>query len=260
MNGELDLSFSINVNNPAVTVGNKDLKKQPTGLEKILVFENNNNLSPQLVVPIIAPNVPATSTSLLLTDLISIASYTIGLQYNIGEIDIIEHIGNKRLRLIHEQLKAKLNIGLMKVEKHIKEKLSQIYSKTATGEQKEKNERKATVKNIVNTKEFQKAIHAFFNTYSLTQFVDQQNPLSELSAKRKISAMGDGGISRDDPNLEVRDIHYSQFGRICPIESPEGMSIGLIMSLAGYTKIDDNGFLLSPYFKVNNGVITKDVE
>jgi DNA-directed RNA polymerase subunit beta len=111
-----------------------------------------------------------------------------------------------------------------------------------------------------STNPFKAAIKNFFNTHQLTQFIDQQNPLAELTSKRKISTMGEGGISREDPNVELRDIHHSQYGRICPIESPEGQNVGLIHYLTAFAKVDANGFIVSPYRIVEDGVITGKIE
>ncbi|MCQ2748256.1 MAG: hypothetical protein MJ223_03390 [Mycoplasmoidaceae bacterium] len=149
---------------------------------------------------------------------------------------------------------------MARVEKHIKDKLSSLSSPTMNAEEKSRKSKGVTIKSIVNTKPFQQVVKAFFNTYQLTAFIDQTNPLSELTNKRRVSAMGDGGIRKDDPNLNVRDVHYSHYGRICPIETPEGQNIGLIMALASFAKVDDNGFLISPYFVVENGVITDEVK
>ena len=205
--------------------------------------------------------VPPTSDqeTLNISDIIAMISYTINLPWNIGNYDDIDHLGNKRLRLIHEQFKSKLVAGMARVEKHIKDKLSSLSSPTMNAEEKARKSTAATIKSIVNTKPFQQVVKAFFNTYQLTAFIDQTNPLSELTNKRRISAMGDGGIRKDDPNLNVRDVHYSHYGRICPIETPEGQNIGLIMALASFAKVDENGFLISPYFVVENGVITDKI-
>ncbi|GHU34118.1 hypothetical protein FACS1894166_11070 [Bacilli bacterium] len=234
------------------------LKDQPTTLESILVYTDNEKQ--EFTTSIIGPHENNKSHALTLVDFISTISYTVGLPHGIGQIDDIDHLGNKRIRLIVEQLKNKLQAGMARVEKHIKDKLSSISIPTANDEQKAKIAARTTVKSIVNTNAFKLAVKNFFNSYQLTQFIDQQNPLSELTNKRRISAMGDGGISREDPNLDIRDVHYSHYGRICPIETPEGMNIGLIMSLAAFTKVNPDGFLETPYYIVKNGVITKEVE
>ena len=147
------------------------------------------------MTPIIGESANATkSLSLTLVDFVWAMSYTINLSYGIGQYDDVDHLGNKRLRLIGEQLKSKLQIGMARVEKHVKDKLASISIATANAEQKAKTDSKTSVKTVVNTKSFQLVIKNFFNSYQLTQFIDQQNPLSELSNKRRISAMGDGGI------------------------------------------------------------------
>lgn len=233
--------------------------KNSNSIESVLVYTNNDEQD--LTTPILGETLTATpSLSLTLVDFICCISYTINLPHDIGIYDDIDHLGNKRMRLVGEQLKSKLQIGMARVEKHIKDKLASISIATANEETKAKVASRTTIKTLVNTKALQLVVRNFFNTNQLTQFVDQQNPLSELSNKRRISAMGDGGISREDPNLDIRDIHYSQYGRICPIETPEGMNIGLIMSLASFTKIDPNGFLITPYHPVKNGKISEEVE
>lgn len=253
-NGEIKISDEIQIISPT-----KSELKNKNIVESVLVYTNNDELD--LTTPIIGENFESSpSTSLTLVDFICALSYTINLPHDIGTYDDIDHLGNKRLRLIDEQLKSKLQIGMARVEKYIKDRLASVSIATANDETKAKVAARTTVKTLVNTKAFQLIIRNFFNTNQLTQFVDQQNPLSELSNKRRLSAMGDGGISREDPNLDIRDIHYSQYGRICPIETPEGMNIGLIMSLASFARIDENGFLISPYHPVVNGKISKDIE
>jgi DNA-directed RNA polymerase subunit beta len=235
------------------------LKKQLHTLQVVDVYTSNDTL--EFSTPIIGPADDANTKALTIGDFISSISYAINLPNDIGTYDDIDHLGNKRLRLIHEQLRNKLVAGMARVEKHIKEKLSSISIPTANEEQKAKIAARTTVKSVVNTKPFQLVIKNFFNSYQLTQFIDQQNPLSELTNKRRISAMGDGGISREDPNLDIRDIHYSHYGKICPIETPEGMNIGLILSLASFAKVDEHGFLITPYKKVVDGVVQdKNIE
>jgi DNA-directed RNA polymerase subunit beta len=225
------------------------------------IFEiyTDNDLC-DVTTSIVGPYELTDSNALTIVDFVSIISYTAGLPHNIGQYDDIDHLGNKRLRLIHEQLKNKLAIGMARVEKHVKEKLASISIATANEEQQAKTDVKTTIKSLLNTKPFQLMIKNFFNSYQLTQFTDQQNPLSELANKRRISAMGDGGISREDPNLDIRDVHYSHYSRICPIETPEGINIGLIMSLAAFTKVDENGFLVAPYRRVIKGVVQNKIE
>ncbi|MCV3728434.1 DNA-directed RNA polymerase subunit beta [Ureaplasma miroungigenitalium] len=211
--------------------------------------------------------------TLTISDLVAVGSYIYNLNYDIGDFDEVDHLGNKRLKLIHELLRARVATSMSRIEKFINEKLAisdgsntniANYTDNANLDEDEKNEleeekkRAVTVKSIVNTKQFQTLIKDFFNSHQLIQFIDQQNPLAELTNKRRISAMGPGGISREDPNLDIRDVHHSHYSRICPIETPEGMNIGLIMSLASLAKVDENGFIVAPYFKVNNGVVTQE--
>jgi DNA-directed RNA polymerase subunit beta len=251
-NNKLDLNHKFSFTTNKFTKGHNNT------LEQIDIYENNFNQNS--IVKICAPGKKSDEPILNISDILTIISYTLGLKFEILKYDNIEHIGNKRLRLIHEQLCYKLASGLSAVVKVARDKLMSLVAKTADAKNKAKLREKATLKSIIVPRKFLSSVQSFFNTYSLTQFLDQVNPLSELSAKRKITAMGEGGIDQDDPDLTIRDIHYSQFGRICPIESPEGLSVGLIMSLAAYTKIDDNGFLISPYYKIINGVITNEVE
>jgi len=225
--------------------------------EKVKIYINNDNLDDNDVTNIIGVSTDNKVTQLTLPDFISIISYSINLTQNIGDFDDIDHLGNKRLKLIHELLRNKITVAMLRIEKFIKEKLAVI-----DGEVNDKIEQKkpATVRQILNSKPFQLIIKEFFNSHPLIQFIDQQNPLAELTNKRRISAMGPNGISREDPNLDIRDVHYSHYGRICPIETPEGMNIGLVMSLASFTKIDERGFILTPYRKVENGFMTNDIK
>ena len=230
--------------------------------ELVKVYRNNDDLNDEEVENIIGVCTDDKFNQLSLPDIISIISYTCNLACDIGEFDDIDHLGNKRLKLIHELLKNKVNAAMIKIEKFIREKLTIVDgANTNAIEEGEEAEpiKKPTVKQMINPKPFQLVIKDFFNSHQLTQFIDQQNPLAELTNKRRISAMGPGGISREDPNLDIRDVHYSHYGRICPIETPEGMNIGLVMSLASFAKIDEHGFLLTPYRKVEKGVITNEI-
>ena len=233
--------------------------------EKAVVYADNEN--PDLLTSIVGVTPEITSTSLTIVDLISAVSYAYDLADDIGTFDDIDHLGNKRLKLIHELLKNRLNIAMVRIEKSIREKLAIADGGTNTAnfvvdpsQQEAEKKKTTTIKSIVNTKPFQIILKDFFNSYQLIQFIDQQNPLSELTNKRRISAMGPGGISREDPNLDIRDVHYSHYGRICPIETPEGMNIGLIMSLASYSKVDNHGFITTPYKVVKDGKITDEVK
>ncbi|MFH0767576.1 MAG: DNA-directed RNA polymerase subunit beta [Bacillota bacterium] len=174
-----------------------------------------------------------------LSDVVASMSYYLNLYDGLGSIDDIDHLGNRRLRLIGELLKNQFRIGLARAEKNIKDKMS-----TTTFAD-------ATPSNIINMTPLAGAIKTFFGSSQLSQFMDQINPLAELTQKRRVSALGTGGLARDRAGVEVRDVHNSHYGRICPIETPEGPSIGLISSLATYGKVDQYGFIQTPYLVVD---------
>ncbi|AGJ91069.1 DNA-directed RNA polymerase subunit beta [Mycoplasma putrefaciens] len=179
-------------------------------------------------------------------DIISTISYLLNLKYNIGEIDDIDNLGNRRVRTVGELLQNQFRMGLNRIDKNVKEKLatSDLYRvKTST---------------VINAKPLTAIIGEFFNLSQLSQFMDQINPLSELTNKRRLTALGPGGLSRDRAGLEVRDVHPSHYGRICPIETPEGPNIGLINNLSTYARVDEYGFITTPYRRVINGVIQNE--
>ncbi|MDE6429217.1 MAG: DNA-directed RNA polymerase subunit beta [Malacoplasma sp.] len=252
--GELGIIHEVNLDNRI-----SKLADGPVRYEKINVYQDND--SQEEFIPIIGTDTSIDKPTLCISDILSIISYVINLNYDIGFYDDIDHLGNKRLKLIDELLKTRAQAGLVRIEKFINDKLAIADGANKSQEAVEEAAKKAlTVKSIINTKPFQISFKEFFNSHQLTQFLDQQNPLAELTNKRRISAMGPGGISREDPNLDIRDVHYSHYGKICPIETPEGMNIGLIMSLATYASTDSNGFLKTPYRVVKNGVITDEIK
>ncbi len=173
-----------------------------------------------------------------MSDIIASASYYLNLYQNVGTLDDIDHLGNRRLRLIGELLKNQFRIGFAKLEKNIIDRMS-----TVEGHE-------ATPQNLINIKPLTSSLKEFFGSSQLSQFMDQINPLAEITQKRRISALGTGGIARDRAGVEVRDVHNSHYGRMCPIETPEGPSIGLITSLATYAKVNEYGFIETPYFVV----------
>lgn len=224
--------------------------------EKIKIYQDNE--TQKEVISIIGTDPNFQNTTLHLSDIFALISYVINLPYYVGFYDDIDHLGNKRLKLIDELLKSKIALGLNKIEKFINDKLT-IADAVSENHDYEHINKNFTAKSIINTKPIQLIFKEFFNSHQLTQFLDQQNPLAELTNKRRISAMGPGGISREDPNLNIRDVHYSYYGKICPIETPEGLNIGLIMTLAAYATTDENGFLITPYWVVKNGKITDEI-
>lgn len=190
-------------------------------------------------VKVVGNNQKETKEYITVSDMIAGISYFINLHEGLGEVDDIDHLGNRRVRLIGELMQNQFRVGLARTEKSIKDKMSTtLFSEI-------------TISSIINMRPLAGAINAFFGSSQLSQFMDQTNPLAELTQKRRISALGTGGLSRDRAGIEVRDVHNSHYGRICPIETPEGQSIGLISSLASYSQIDEYGFIQTPYLKVD---------
>ncbi len=172
-------------------------------------------------------------------DIIATISYILNLDHNVGRIDDIDHLGNRRLRSVGELLQNQFRIGLARMERVVRERMT-IQDIDA-----------ATPQALINIRPVAAAIKEFFGSSQLSQFMDQTNPLAELTHKRRLSALGPGGLSRDRASFEVRDVHYSHYGRMCPIETPEGPNIGLIGSLSTFARINDYGFIEAPYRKVN---------
>src|SRR5256712_6774937 len=175
--------------------------------------------------------------------------YLLKLRKNIGAVDDIDHLGNRRVRAVGELMENQFRIGLVRMERAIKEKMS-VYQEMST----------AMPHDLVNAKPVMAAIPEFFGSSQLSQFMDQTNPLSEITHKRRLSALGPGGLSRERAGFEVRDVHPTHYGRICPIETPEGPNIGLISSLSCFARINEFGFIESPYRKVKEGRVLDFVE
>jgi DNA-directed RNA polymerase subunit beta len=182
-------------------------------------------------------------------DFIAAIKYLLKLRKNIGMVDDIDHLGNRRVRAVGELLENQFRIGLVRMERAIKEKMS-VYQEMST----------AMPHDLVNAKPVTAAIREFFGSSQLSQFMDQTNPLSEITHKRRLSALGPGGLSRERAGFEVRDVHPTHYGRICPIETPEGPNIGLISSLSCFARINEFGFIESPYRKVRNGRVVDYVQ
>ena len=183
-------------------------------------------------------------------DILASVSYMIGLFHGVGEKDDIDHLGNRRLRCVGELLQNQLRIGFARMDKIVKERMTVHDSESITPEA------------LINIRPVVTAIREFFGSSPLSQFMDQNNPLAELTHKRRLSALGPGGISRDRASFEVRDVHYTHYGRMCPIETPEGPNIGLISYLSTYASINDYGFIEAPYRRVDKekGIVTREVE
>lgn len=186
---------------------------------------------------------PASTTGLTVSDVIAISQYLVQLHLNIGDVDDIDNLRNRRVRSIGELMQIQFNIGLNRIERSIRERLTLSDPTTF----------KANT--LINPKPVIAAIKEFFGSSQLSQFMDQTNPIASLTHKRRITSLGPGGLNRDRLSLAVRDIHPSHYGRICPIETPEGQNAGLIASLSCYARINEYGFLESPFFKVKNGVV-----
>jgi len=187
---------------------------------------------------------------IMVEDILSSINYQINLHYGVGTTDDIDHLGNRRLRSVGELLQNQFRIGLSRMERVVRERMT-IQDLDAV-----------TPQTLINIRPVSAAIKEFFGSSQLSQFMDQTNPLAELTHKRRLSALGPGGLSRDRAGFEVRDVHYSHYGRMCPIESPEGPNIGLISSLAAFAKINEYGFIESPYRKMDKekNVVTDEIE
>ena len=181
-------------------------------------------------------------------DILAILKELVSLKDGHGEIDDIDHLGNRRVRSVGELLENQYRVGLSRMERAIKERMSSA------------NEIENLMpQDLINAKPAAASIREFFGSSQLSQFMDQTNPLSEITHKRRVSALGPGGLTRERAGFEVRDVHPTHYGRICPIETPEGPNIGLINSLATYSRINNLGFIETPYRKVENGKVTTEV-
>ncbi|MCL2858670.1 MAG: DNA-directed RNA polymerase subunit beta [Streptococcaceae bacterium] len=221
---------------------------EPFTIQTVKVYSPND---PERVVTLISNGAPAEDIRTLTpADVISNISYWLGLFEGIGKVDDIDHLGNRRIRSVGELLQNQVRIGLSRMERVIRERMSSSENENMTPQ------------GLINIRPVTAAIKEFFGSSQLSQFMDQHNPLSELSHKRRLSALGPGGISRDRASYEVRDVHYTHYGRMCPIETPEGPNIGLINNLSSYAKINEYGFIMSPYRRVDRakGKVTDEIE
>ena len=184
---------------------------------------------------------------LTIPDIYASLSYYINLHSNIGHDDEIDNLGNRRVRQVGELIQNQFRTGMSRMERVIRERMTTQEIDTVTP------------KTLINIRPVTAALKEFFGSSQLSKFMDQINPIAELTDKRRLSSLGPGGLSRDRAGMDVRDVNASHYGRICPIESPEGQNIGLITSLAGYAKINDYGFIMTPYHKVKDGVVTDEV-
>nr|WP_276520527.1 DNA-directed RNA polymerase subunit beta [Apilactobacillus ozensis] len=206
----------------------------------VQIIKVQSEKDPEHVVPVIGnDNIPLDYKHITPADIISSINYFFNLQEGIGEPDDIDHLGNRRIRSVGELLQNQFRIGLARMERVVRERMSIQDTSTVTPQQ------------LINIRPVVASIKEFFGSSQLSQFMDQTNPLGELTHKRRLSALGPGGLTRDRAGYEVRDVHYTHYGRICPIETPEGPNIGLISSLSSYAKVNKYGFIETPYRRVS---------
>ena len=210
----------------------------------VKVYSNNN---PDRIVPIIGNDQTIDLKRLTISDVYATVSYYLNLHEGIGNFDEIDHLSNRRVRQVGELLQNQFRVGISRIERVIRDRMST------------QDVAEVTPKTLINIRPLTAAIKEFFGSSQLSQFMDQTNPIAELANKRRLSSLGPGGLSRDRAGMEVRDVNPSHYGRLCPIESPEGPNIGLITALASYAKINDYGFIMTPYRKVVDGKLTDEI-
>ena len=238
----------------------KPLFKEGLNLKEVDINEDLDTYNKVQVVKIYAPNnqdkiltivgndPTITEKRLTISDIYASVSYYINLLSGVGSIDEIDHLSNRRVKQVGELVQNQFRIGVTRMEKVIRERMTTL------------DEAEATPKALINIRPITAVIKEFFGSSQLSQFMDQVNPMSELTNKRRLSALGPGGLSRDRAAMEVRDVNESHYGRICPIESPEGANIGLITSLASYAKVNEYGFIMTPYRRVKDGVLQDEID
>ena len=213
-------------------------------IQEVLVYSNDED---EKVIKIIGNDQTIDTKRLTISDVYASLSYYICLLYGIGKYDEIDHLGNRRVRQVGELIQNQFRIGIARMERQIRDKMSTQEIDAVTP------------KSLINIRPVTASLKEFFGSSQLSKFMDQINPLSELNDKRRLSALGPGGLSRDRAGMEVRDVNPSHYGRICPIETPEGQNIGLITSLASYARINEYGFIMTPYRKVVDNKITDEI-
>ena len=213
-------------------------------VQMVKVYSKNN---PEKVIRVIGNDQNIDVKRLTISDVYASVSYYLNLHEGVGSYDEIDHLSNRRVRQVGELLQNQFRVGVSRIERVIRDRMS-------TQEIDE-----VTPKTLINIRPLTAAIKEFFGSSQLSQFMDQTNPVAELANKRRLSSLGPGGLSRDRAGMEVRDVNPSHYGRLCPIESPEGPNIGLITALASYAKVDDYGFIMTPYRKVVDGHLTDEI-
>ena len=213
-------------------------------VQEVLVYDKNNE---QAKIKIIGNDQSIDSRRLTISDIYASVSYYLNLLDDIGSIDEIDHLGNRRVRQVGELIQNQFRTGMVRMERVIRERMTTQELETVTP------------KTLINIRPVTAAMKEFFGSSQLSKFMDQVNPIAELTDKRRLSSLGPGGLSRDRAGMEVRDVNVSHYGRICPIESPEGANIGLITSLASYAKVNEYGFIMTPYRKVVDCKVTDEI-
>ena len=259
VNGEVKFSKGTKINKD-VFLELKDILADGYGVKEVTVNEDLDTYNKIQEIKIVDPSDKKKNLTVIgndqtlevkrltISDVYASVSYYLNLLHGVGNFDEIDHLGNRRIRQVGELLQNQFRIGVSRMERVIRERMT-------TQEMEE-----VTPKTLINIRPVTAAMKEFFGSSQLSQFMDQTNPVAELTNKRRLSALGPGGLSRDRAGVEVRDVNASHYGRICPIESPEGPNIGLITSLASYAKIDEYGFIMTPYRKVENCKITEHVD
>ena len=214
---------------------------------KVQVIKVYSKLNPEKVIRVIGNDTEITEKRLTISDIYASVSYYLNLLEGVGNFDEIDHLSNRRVRQVGELLQNQFRIGMSRIERVIRDRMS-------TQETVD-----VTPKTLINIRPLTAAIKEFFGSSQLSQFMDQTNPVAELANKRRLSSLGPGGLSRDRAGMDVRDVNSSHYGRLCPIESPEGPNIGLITALASYAKVDDYGFIMTPYRKVIDRKVTDEI-
>ena len=213
-------------------------------IQVVKVFDKEDK---ERIINLIGIDTSVDVKRLTIPDVYASVSYYLNLLDNIGDIDEIDHLGNRRVRQVGELIQNQFRTGMARMERVIRERMTT---------QEIEN---VTPKSLINIRPVTAALKEFFGSSQLSKFMDQVNPIAELTDKRRLSSLGPGGLSRDRAGMDVRDVNASHYGRICPIESPEGQNIGLITSLAGYAKINEYGFIMTPYRKVENAKVTDEI-
>ena len=213
-------------------------------IQEVLVYDKNDA---KRVVKVIGIDTTTDEKRLTIPDIYGAVSYYLNLHDGIGNTDEIDNLGNRRVRQVGELIQNQFRTGVARMERVIRERMTT---------QEVEN---ITPKTLINIRPVTAALKEFFGSSQLSKFMDQINPIAELTDKRRLSSLGPGGLSRERAGMDVRDVNSSHYGRICPIESPEGQNIGLITSLAGYAKINEYGFIMTPYRKVVDGVVTQEI-